>query len=43
LRERMGREGRKRVLEVFTDQACAPRLFSILECVAKEKSRHHAV
>ena len=37
LRERMGREGRKRVLEMFTYQACAPRLFSILDRVAKEK------
>ncbi len=31
LRERMGREGRKRVLEHFTIQACAPRLYAILE------------
>jgi glycosyltransferase involved in cell wall biosynthesis len=30
LREQMGREGRKRVLKNYTDQACAPRLFSIL-------------
>jgi glycosyltransferase involved in cell wall biosynthesis len=30
LRERMGREGRKRVLEKYTLQACAPRLLSIL-------------
>jgi spore maturation protein CgeB len=30
LRERMGREGRRRVLENYTYQACAPRLFSIL-------------
>ncbi|OGQ01593.1 MAG: hypothetical protein A2026_06365 [Deltaproteobacteria bacterium RBG_19FT_COMBO_46_12] len=37
LREEMGREGRKRVLENYTYQACAPRLFSILDRVAKEK------
>jgi len=37
LREQMGREGRKRVLEKYTYQACAPRLFSILDRVAKEK------
>jgi glycosyltransferase involved in cell wall biosynthesis len=37
LRERMGREGRKRVLEKYTRQACAPRLFSILDRVAKER------
>src|SRR4030042_2226919 len=37
LREQMGREGRKRVLENYTYQACAPRLFSILDHVAKEK------
>jgi glycosyltransferase involved in cell wall biosynthesis len=30
LRERMGREGRRRVLESYTYQACAPRLLSIL-------------
>jgi glycosyltransferase involved in cell wall biosynthesis len=30
LRERMGREGRRRVLESYTNQVCAPRLFSIL-------------
>ncbi len=30
LREKMGREGRKRVLENFTLQACAPRLLSTL-------------
>jgi glycosyltransferase involved in cell wall biosynthesis len=36
LREQMGREGRKRVLENYTFQACAPRLFSILDRVAKE-------
>jgi glycosyltransferase involved in cell wall biosynthesis len=37
LRERMGREGRRRVLENYTYQACAPRLFSILDRVAKER------
>jgi glycosyltransferase involved in cell wall biosynthesis len=37
LRKQMGREGRKRVLEMFTFQACAPRLFSILDRVAKGK------
>jgi hypothetical protein len=31
MREKMGREGRKRVLERFTIQACAPRLHAILE------------
>ena len=30
LREQMGREGRRRVLQNYTYQACAPRLFSIL-------------
>jgi len=30
LREKMGREGRRRVLENYTFQACAPRLLSIL-------------
>jgi glycosyltransferase involved in cell wall biosynthesis len=43
LREQMGREGRRRVLENYTYQACAPRLFSILDHVAEEKLRHHAV
>jgi len=37
LREQMGREGRKRVLEKYSYQACAPRLFSLLDRVAKEK------
>jgi glycosyltransferase involved in cell wall biosynthesis len=37
LREQMGREGRKRVLERYTFQACAPRLFSILERVVKRE------
>jgi glycosyltransferase involved in cell wall biosynthesis len=31
LRERMGREGRRKVLRDYTYQACAPRLFSVLE------------
>ena len=30
LRERMGREGRKKVMENYTYQVCAPRLFSVL-------------
>jgi glycosyltransferase involved in cell wall biosynthesis len=37
LREQMGREGRKRVLKNYTAQACAPRLFSILDRVARER------
>ncbi len=44
LREQMGREGRKRVVEKYTFQACAPRLFSILNQVAEGgKKIHHAV
>ena len=35
LREQMGREGRKRVLENYTCESCAPRFFSILDRVAK--------
>ena len=35
LREKMGMEGRKRVLENFTLQTCAPRLFSILNRVMR--------
>jgi glycosyltransferase involved in cell wall biosynthesis len=31
LREKMGRKGRRRVLEHYTIQACAPRLLSIFE------------
>ena len=31
LREKMGREGRERVMERYTVQACAPRLFSIFQ------------
>jgi hypothetical protein len=37
LREQMGREGRNRVLRDYTDEACAPRLFSILDRVNKER------
>lgn len=36
LREQMGREGRKKVLEKYTDQACAPRLFSVLTRVMEK-------
>jgi glycosyltransferase involved in cell wall biosynthesis len=36
LRERMGREGRRRILENYTHQACAPRLFSILSQMVEE-------
>jgi glycosyltransferase involved in cell wall biosynthesis len=39
LRERMGREGRRRVLENYTYQACGPRLFSILSRVAEKPSK----
>jgi glycosyltransferase involved in cell wall biosynthesis len=39
LREKMGREGRRRVLENFTLQACAPRLFSILNKVVEGSLR----
>jgi glycosyltransferase involved in cell wall biosynthesis len=43
LREQMGREGRRRVLENFTYQSCAPRLFSILDRVAeRRRDIHHA-
>jgi glycosyltransferase involved in cell wall biosynthesis len=35
LRERMGRAGRKKVLEHYTLQSCAPRLLAILEHVAE--------
>jgi glycosyltransferase involved in cell wall biosynthesis len=31
LREKMGREGRERVMDRYTVQACAPRLFSIFQ------------
>jgi hypothetical protein len=37
LREKLGKEGRKRVLEGYTVQSCAPRLFSILKRVMEEK------
>jgi glycosyltransferase involved in cell wall biosynthesis len=39
LREKMGREGRKRVLEGYTWQVCAPRLFSILNRVMERPLR----
>lgn len=35
LREKMGVEGRKRVLNRYTIQSCAPRLLSVLERVAR--------
>jgi hypothetical protein len=38
LREKMGLEGRKRVLSRYTLQTCGPRLLSILEQVAKGES-----
>jgi glycosyltransferase involved in cell wall biosynthesis len=37
LREKMGKEGRRRVLEKYTVQSCAPRLFSILKQVEEGK------
>jgi len=37
LRERMGREGRERVVERFTIQACAPRLLSIFQQVMEKQ------
>jgi glycosyltransferase involved in cell wall biosynthesis len=44
LRERMGREGRKRVLEKYTYQVCVPRLLSILDRVAEGgRDIRHAV
>jgi len=36
LRESMGREGREKVLNGYTIQACAPRLLSILKKVSEE-------
>ena len=39
LREKMGREGRKRVVESYTRQVCAPRLLSILTRVAEKPLR----
>lgn len=38
LREKMGQKGRQKVLEEYTLQVCAPRLFSILERVAQNSS-----
>ncbi len=37
MRERMGREGRRRILENYTYQVCAPRLFSILDRLIERK------
>lgn len=37
LREKLGKEGRKRVLEGYTVQSCAPRLFFILQRVMEKK------
>ena len=42
LREQMGREGRRRVLENYTYQACAPRLFSILDRMMEDPSKGKA-
>jgi len=39
LRKKMGEEGRKRVLESYTYQACAPRLFSILDRMVERPSK----
>ena len=39
LREQMGREGRRRVLQDYTYQACAPRLFSILTRVVEKPAK----
>jgi glycosyltransferase involved in cell wall biosynthesis len=39
LREQMGLEGRRRVLENYTYQACAPRLFSVLTRMMEKPSR----
>jgi len=39
LREKMGREGRERVLKGYTIQACAPRLLSLLKKVSGESQR----
>jgi glycosyltransferase involved in cell wall biosynthesis len=36
LREKMGREGRRRVMERFSIQVCGPRLFSIFEGLVPE-------
>jgi glycosyltransferase involved in cell wall biosynthesis len=37
LREKFGKDGRKRVLEGYTVQSCAPRLFSILKRVIENE------
>jgi glycosyltransferase involved in cell wall biosynthesis len=37
LREKLGQEGRKRVLEEYTVQSCAPRLISIFKRVMEKK------
>jgi len=37
LRKEMGQEGRERVLKKYSIQACAPRLFSILQRVAEKR------
>jgi glycosyltransferase involved in cell wall biosynthesis len=37
LREKMGREGRRRVMERFSIQACGPRLFSIFDRLVRQK------
>ena len=37
LREKLGKEGRKRVLEKYTVQSCAPRLVSIFKRVMEKK------
>jgi glycosyltransferase involved in cell wall biosynthesis len=42
LRKQMGLEGRRRVLENYTYQACAPRLFSILTRMMEEPSKGEA-
>ncbi len=39
LREKMGRVGRKKVVESYTCQVCAPRLYSILTRVAEKPLR----
>ena len=39
LREQMGREGRRRVLQDYAYQACAPRLFSILTRVVEKPAK----
>ena len=37
LRERMGREGRRRVMERFSIQSCGPRLFSIFDRLVRQE------